>query len=165
MAGVDLFPTFLALSGLGAAAALPADQLLQGYSLEAILVDPPRTGVGVRPYAFSQFAKSLIHSKELGTVVPWDECDKCDKTTKVTDPEASDPRHKQAIDYMGYSLREDRWRFTEWISWDTTALRPLWNSTAQFNGIELYDHAGDYGASMDAATDKVNPGLGRIVAL
>jgi hypothetical protein len=96
---------------------------------------------------------------------------------------------------VGYSLREDRWRFTEvrkrhclgplfdvksiilprqardehrkstpkstvfflqWIKWDTATLRPLWNSTAEFNGLELYDHAGDFGASMDAATDKVN---------
>ena len=63
-----------------------------------------------------------------------------------------------AIEYMGFSLREDRWRFTEWIKWEPRSLRPLWNSSAPFNAIELYDHAGDFGASMDAATDKVNLG-------
>ena len=107
---VDLFPTFVDLSKLGAAVNLPADQVLQGFSLEPLLVDPPSTGTGIRPYAFSQFAKSLTFSSELGKMVQWDECDKCDKTTKVTDPEAN----AHAIDYMGYSLREDRWRFTEY---------------------------------------------------
>jgi hypothetical protein len=110
---VDLFPTFVDLSKLGTAAKLPSDQILQGFSLQPILVDPPPTGTGIRPYALSQFAKSLTFSSELGKMVPWDECDKCDKTTNVTDPEASDKRYAHAIDYMGYSLREDRWRFTE----------------------------------------------------
>ena len=153
---VDLFPTFVDLSGLSSAVALPPNQDLQGLSLARLLANPPSTGTGIRSYAFSQFAKSLYYSAELKKIVPWDTCDKCDKKTLVTDPNITDPLRKHAIDYMGYSLREDRWRFTEWIRWDTKNLRPLWNSTDPYNAIELYDHADDFGASMDVATAKVN---------
>jgi arylsulfatase A-like enzyme len=71
---VDLFQTFIDLSGLGKAVALPSDQVLQGTSLLPILRDPPATGTGPREYAFSQFAKSLTYSHELDKVVPWDTC-------------------------------------------------------------------------------------------
>ena len=154
-------PSFIEISGLGAAVSLPPDQHLQGVSLAPLLHNPPATGVGLRQYAFSQFAKSMIKSpqsqQELPPLVPWDECEKCDKRTLVTNLSSTDKDTMHAIEYMGYSLREDRWRFTEWIKWEPRTLRPLWNSSsAPFNAIELYDHAGDFGASMDVATDKVN---------
>ena len=59
---VDLFPTFMDLAGLPH---LPVDQVIQGLSLRPILQAPPATGTGIRPYAFSQFAKALSYSKEL----------------------------------------------------------------------------------------------------
>lgn len=139
---VDLFPTFVAVSGLGAAVQLPPTQALQGFSLLPILEDPPPSGVGLRPYAFSQFAKAMTHSTELGKSVPWDACTKCNRSTDIA--------------YMGYSIRDDRWRFTQWVAWDGPTLRPLWNGTAEFDANELYDHLGDYGASFDAATATVN---------
>ena len=136
---VDLFPTFIDLAGLPS---LPADQHIQGVSLRPILVAPPATGSGFRPYAFSQFAKGLSFSSELQRRVPWGTCTKC---------------NKHAIDYMGYSIRSDRWRLTEWVAWDGATLRPEWgNTTAEFADIELYDHAGDFGADFDKATAKVN---------
>ena len=73
-----------------------------------------------KPYAFSQFAKALTHSPELGTLVPWDTCTKCNRST---------------IDYMGFSVRTDEWRYTEWKEWDKQAIGPVWNST---EGVELY---------------------------
>jgi iduronate 2-sulfatase len=139
---VDLFPTFVAVSGLGAAVQLPKTQELQGFSLLPILEDPPSTGVGLRQYAFSQFAKGMQHSKELGKAVPWNTCTKCNRSTDIA--------------YMGYSIRDDRWRFTQWIAWNGTTLRPLWNGTAEFDAQELYDHHGDFGASFDNATATVN---------
>jgi hypothetical protein len=55
-----------------------------------------------------------------------------------------------------------------WVLWDTKTLRPLWNSSAPYNGVELYDHGGDFGASMDAATATVNlaadPQYAKVVA-
>ena len=88
---VDLFPTFLAMAGLPA---LPADQVLQGASFESILANPANTA-NYKPYAFSQFAKALVWSRELQKKVGWDTCDKCNRTT---------------IDFMGYSVRSDTWR-------------------------------------------------------
>lgn len=139
---VDLFPTFIAVSGLGAAVQLPSTQVLQGFSLLPILENPPATGVGLRPYAFSQFAKGMSFSRELNKSVPWGTCTKCNRSTDIA--------------YMGFSIRDDRWRFTQWVAWDGPTLRPLWNGTAEFNAKELYDHAGDYGASFDVATPTVN---------
>ena len=49
---------------------LPSDQVLEGVSLRPILTEPPTTGTGIRPYAFSQFAKSMMMSAELKRMVP-----------------------------------------------------------------------------------------------
>ena len=40
--------------------------------------------------------------------MPWDECDKCDKRTLVTNLSSTDKDAMHAIEYMGFSLREDR---------------------------------------------------------
>ena len=40
-----------------------------------------------------------------------------------------------------------RWRYTEWVEWDGTRLRPNWSKNA---GVELYDHSGDDESSFDA---------------
>ena len=153
---VDLFQTFIDLSGLGEAVALPEDQVLQGTSLLPVVRDPPATGTGPRQYAFSQFAKSLTHSQELGKLVPWDTCDKCAKTNLFTNTSDPNPLTKSAIDYMGFSVRSERWRLTQWVRWDPTTLSPLWNHSAEFSAFELYDHQNDFGRSMDAATARVN---------
>ena len=60
---VDLMPSFIEISGLGDAVSLPPDQHLQGVSLAPLLHNPPATGMGgLRQYAFSQFAKSMVKS-------------------------------------------------------------------------------------------------------
>lgn len=59
---------------------LPSDQVLEGVSLRPILTEPPTTGTGIRPYAFSQFAKSMMMSAELKRMVPWNTCTKCNKS-------------------------------------------------------------------------------------
>ena len=37
------------------------------------------------------------------------------------------------VDYMGHSVRTDRYRYTEWVNWETKELA----------ATELYDHEGD----------------------
>ena len=44
--------------------------------------------------------------------------------------------------HMGYSTRDERWRFTAWYAWDGATLR----ATGAPVALELYDHAGDDGA-------------------
>lgn len=87
-----------------------------------------------KPYAFSQFAKAMSFSKELQRQEPWDVCTKC--------------QHGDIV-VMGYSVRDDRWRYTEWAGWDNVSLTPAWNVSW---GVELYDHDQDYGSDFDKVT-------------
>lgn len=41
---------------------------------------------------------------------------------------------------MGYSIRVDGWRYTEWVEWNGAELKPEW---VRLVGRELYDHHGD----------------------
>ena len=49
---------------------------------------------------------------------------------------------------MGVSIRVDTWRYTEWVKFNYTADKPhpIWS---ELYGVELYDHHGDGGDSMD----------------
>ena len=51
------------------------------------------------------------------------------------------------MDWMGYSVRDTRFRYTRWLKWDGDALRGRWDLTPE--GEELYDHAGDDGSDFD----------------
>ena len=59
------------------------------------------------------------------------------------------PKHN--FSFMGYSLRTERWRYTEWAVWDGPALRPVWEADPTAPGalVELYDHANDSGSGKD----------------
>ena len=48
---------------------------------------------------------------------------------------------------MGYSIRNARWRYTEWARWDGAKLAPIWRNASEMPGPhdELYDHTGDAG--------------------
>ena len=48
---------------------------------------------------------------------------------------------------MGYSIRVEGWRYTEWVEWNGAELRPEW---ARQVGRELYDHHGDDELDFDA---------------
>eukprot|EP00039_Didymoeca_costata_P002451 m.60288 g.60288 ORF g.60288 m.60288 type:complete len:647 (+) comp11309_c0_seq3:126-2066(+) len=138
---VSIFQTLADLAGLPppeSGVSLPA-QNVQGSSFGYVLR-------GIKPnatqnvYAFSQFPKIVAFFKGYGNQ-PWDPCTKCNLST---------------WDYMGYSVRNDRWRYTEWFLWNKTAHLPIWGAFGAGGGAELYDHLFDYGADMDVATDKVN---------
>lgn len=43
--------------------------------------------------------------------------------------------------HMGYSTRDERWRFTAWYRWAGGSLQASGPAVA----VELYDHAGDAG--------------------
>merc|ERR1712061_471823 len=44
------------------------------------------------------------------------------------------------MDFMGYSMRVDEWRYVEWLRWDGEALRPVWEEVV---ARELYDHSAE----------------------
>eukprot|EP00756_Hemistasia_phaeocysticola_P024699 Hpha_TRINITY_DN15963_c0_g5::TRINITY_DN15963_c0_g5_i1::g.74487::m.74487/K01136/IDS; iduronate 2-sulfatase len=129
---VDLYPTFVELSGLPP---VPASEGLEGSSLVGVLQAPGEEG---KDYAFSQFAKQNVKSTELHKTEAWGVCTECSHSD---------------IDVMGYSIRSDNWRYTEWVGWDKEKLLPQWTTV---KGVELYNHTGDYGTSIDRATPTVN---------
>lgn len=52
----------------------------------------------------------------------------------------SDKPRLKDINIMGYSLRTERFRYTEWISFNSTNFKRNWNKSC---GVELYDHKND----------------------
>ena len=71
--------------------------------------------------------------------MPWGECSRC---------------NHDEIDVMGLSVREERWRYTEWLHWEKKKQAPAWRRPLV--GLELYDHQGDLGADFDAAAPTKN---------
>jgi len=122
---VDLFPTLVEAAGLPM-----AKEGLEGRSLASVITAPPSKGTGNRQYAFSQFAKD---GKNLEGVAQW--------------------VHRSGIEAMGYSVRSDNWRLTEWVRWDQHSWKPLWDQQV---GLELYDHEGDFGQDFDRASPTRN---------
>ena len=61
------------------------------------------------------------------------------------------PRKQLTI--MGYSMRTDRYRYTEWVSFDPTTFKPVW--TSPLEGVELYDHRDDPMENHNVATDRI----------
>jgi hypothetical protein len=60
---------------------------------------------------------------------------------------------RATIDFMGFSVRGDNYRYTEWFGWDQINEVPLWNIT---EGVELYNHTRDYGQDFDLSTPTQN---------
>lgn len=133
---VDMYRTFADLSGAG----LPDGEHIDGKSLGDVV----RSGGNktVRPAALSQFARCPKASGNNGDIFgPF-------STNQSNFWEANwcELVDRSQIPWMGYSMRTDRWRYTEWAAWDGAHLRPDWSHLA---GRELYDHFGDDGTDYD----------------
>ena len=145
---VDLFRTLTDLAGLVLpSSAADRAQPVQGKSITSALQGlqsqaqrTPRSGGGGGgdssfSYAFSQYAKKL--GPFDGRPHAWNVCLMCNETGK------------SAADYMGYSVRSDEWRYTEWHVYDTTTGVAMWTK-GSVAAVELYDHRGDNGDNFDA---------------
>lgn len=103
---IDIYPTLAELCGLEAAPGLP------GKSLAPQLADPAAPGKG---FALTQVRRG---GRGMG------------KGKKKASGGRQPPEGKRAMaPFPGYSLRTDRWRYTEWDGGK--------------QGVELYDHASD----------------------
>eukprot|EP00662_Eupelagonemidae_sp_cell21_P006166 gene6166-33957_t len=118
---VDVFPTAAALAGLGQPEQQPVP--LEGQSFAALFDDlkaaPPKR------YALSQYARC-----------PRSKGPEWEKNSCPSVPTNA------AITVMGYSLRVEGWRYTEWAAFDGSADggkgRVDWSKP--LHGVELYDH-------------------------
>ncbi|XP_065191322.1 iduronate 2-sulfatase-like [Sycon ciliatum] len=114
---VDVYPTLAELAGLP----LPGD--LDGTSQAPVF---HADGVSVKNVSLSQFPKCGSNLTHMGT---------CEH------------RDKHLLDYMGYTIRTDQYRYTEWFRWNGTELRA---DLSQAVARELYDHHGDDGTDFDS---------------
>jgi iduronate 2-sulfatase len=131
---VDVMPTVIELA-LGDAAAIPRG--CEGASLAPLFRGAAARGAASDARAaFSQFPRCCTSGEPL-----WKKND-CDDVARAS------------FTHMGLSMRTDRWRLTRWMQWDGAALAPDW--AAPDAGVELYDHLGDSGLSMDGAYEAVN---------
>lgn len=112
---VDLYPTLMELCGL------TAPEGLQGQSLVPMLKDSTAKGRG---WALTQVTRTLPANQRKKQAESQQASDAKDATTAKASAAPDQPNR-----YFGYSLRTERWRYTEWADGD--------------KGAELYDHDTD----------------------
>lgn len=113
---VDIMPTLADLAGIP----IPEDQ---GFPLEGVSLVPALTGSEVKNAAFSQYPRSPQSMDR-----PW-------KSNGIDHKDLKD------FKFMGYTVRVDEWRYTEWLPWDQSKGDGDWN--AEVFAKELYDHRSD----------------------
>ena len=129
---VDIYKTVCDLMGVN----LPDDTVpIDGESLRPIF-EAPETAT-VKPYALSTFPRCA--HKGMPPYGARGHPGGADNT--CLEVERTD------FTWMGYTMRTDRYRYTEWVAWNGTNLSPLWD---QLKAAELYDHKEDTGAWTDA---------------
>ena len=139
---VDIYPTLCDLMGLPP----PDDTVpLDGLSLRPV-VEAPADADKFKPYALSTFPRcehvGMPIYGQRGASGGAGEDNSCLGIERT------------AFTYMGYSMRTDRYRYTEWVRWNGSALAPIWSARV---ATELYDHAGDDGPWTDPdAYENVN---------
>ena len=117
---VDLFPTVAALAGVDTSYIARESKPLDGRDLSRLFYG----GSGDHTHV----ARSVYPRCVANASAAWRHND-CNDT----------PRRK--FTHMGYSTRDERWRFTAWYEWSHLRLAPKGSPVA----VELYDHAGDVG--------------------
>ncbi|XP_053600282.1 iduronate 2-sulfatase [Plodia interpunctella] len=117
---VDIFPTLVQLSGIKAN--IPKCRRIDesvlcfdGQNLVPLM--DAKFPSYLNYFAISQYPRPSVYPKKT-----------------------SDKPRLKKIKIMGYSIRTKRYRYTEWISFNSTLFTRNWNITY---GIELYDHMND----------------------
>ncbi|XP_038213512.1 iduronate 2-sulfatase [Zerene cesonia] len=117
---IDIFPTLIELAGLKSSIPKCKNskdiKCFEGKSLVPLMHDVEQD-IKRTAFALSQYPRPSIQPQIN-----------------------SDKPRLRDIKIMGYSIRTKRYRYTEWISFNSTLLTKDWNTTF---GIELYDHVMD----------------------
>eukprot|EP00472_Partenskyella_glossopodia_P008546 CAMPEP_0197514732 /NCGR_PEP_ID=MMETSP1318-20131121/73_1 /TAXON_ID=552666 /ORGANISM="Partenskyella glossopodia, Strain RCC365" /LENGTH=546 /DNA_ID=CAMNT_0043062911 /DNA_START=280 /DNA_END=1920 /DNA_ORIENTATION=+ len=122
---VDLLPTIAELAGVD----VPKNESFDGQSLVPLLArggdehhhNSHRSSRRFNA-SFSQYPRVVTHNDEQ-----WKS-------------NAAIHKDRTKFTHMGYSVRTEDWRHTEWIEWDGKKLQPKWTKVT---GAELYDHRGE----------------------
>eukprot|EP00931_Biecheleriopsis_adriatica_P004102 TRINITY_DN10581_c0_g1_i2.p1 TRINITY_DN10581_c0_g1~~TRINITY_DN10581_c0_g1_i2.p1 ORF type:complete len:751 (+),score=121.10 TRINITY_DN10581_c0_g1_i2:151-2253(+) len=140
---IDIFPTMAAAMGI------PMDEpeavSLDGKSLLPVLQSPDDAAVAseTKQFALSQYMRCPLDKLDPAQFWKANDCTFVDRTQMA---------------FFGYTLRTQKWRYTEWVRWNGTTLEPDWSSQV---GTELYSHDGDDGSDFNcfenANADKSHP--------
>ena len=123
---IDSFPTLCDIMGLPQ----PSQEAfpLEGVSLRPLLEDPTLKVLPSRDFALSTYARCPQAGEEeptpRGARTVWN-------TECIHDTERS------AFKFMGYTIRTDEYRYTEFVRWNGSSLSPIWS---EVESRELYDH-------------------------
>ena len=102
---VDVFPTLSALAGLPDPTIHPGDAPLDGISLLPLFSNES----GKRKFAISQYPRCPVNQTDPALLWQDNWCIEVSSSN---------------FSWMGYSIRNDSWRYTAWFSWDGDALLP-----------------------------------------
>lgn len=134
---IDIYRTLATLAGVP-----DVEAGVDGVSLAPLLREPATAEPAMlrsKPAAFGQHARCLRNATNgYAPINPFKSADSCTVT----------PR--QNLDWMGYSIRTDNWRFTAWVGWNGTSLTPIWG---RVNATELYAHTVEPGGPSDQDFD------------
>lgn len=119
---VDLYPTLAELAGVP----VNASEKIAGKSYANLFSDPSGDH---KTYAFTQYPRCCKKNATCDDVVNFQNHKRCANVKKTE------------FSFMGYSVRTDRWRYTEWCRWDPVTLTAIFDPARPF--VELYDHQGD----------------------
>jgi hypothetical protein len=125
---IDVYPTLLDLLELPH----PTDDAfpLEGVSLRPLLEQPSLPMLPSRDFALSTYARCPPASQVVPT--PTGGAGQRWTTECIHDTERS------SFAYMGYTMRTDTHRYTEFVRWNGSALAPIWGEVLS---RELYDHS------------------------
>ena len=130
---VDLYPTLAVVAGLPlprAGANCTDTGCIEGFDASPLLDDPCRPW---KVASFSQYGR-------------------CDHDPATGYYKRCSGEAREMIQVMGYSVRTEDFRYTEWFTYNGGTLKPEYNDTV---AVELYDHRGDPGNDFDFY-DQVN---------
>ena len=134
---VDFYRTLSDLAGIDPTT---VEKGVEGDSLAAVVRDP---SIGGKLYAFSQTQRVSIPTlKRTGTPAKPKE-DNQFKALPAAADGFFDPScwsYGSGLEWMGYTVRSQGWRLTQWHRWNGNALCPL---VANQSLSELYDHRAD----------------------
>jgi len=130
---VDIFPTLAELAN--APLTRRTTQSIDGTSLVPVLREPGDKVLAdaLKPYALSQYMRC-----PRDPAVP----------QKANDCLMTD---RSQIAVMGYTIRTKTHRYTQWATWNGSALAPIWSAPRWPDlGEELYSHEDDDGFDFDS---------------
>ena len=120
---IDLFPSLTELAGLEVPMQCPEGEhnilaCHEGNSFVPLLTDPDKEW---KKAAFSQYPRPSQGLQKIPGLIP--------------KPLSLDQDVQEHV--MGYTIRVDNYRFTEWVCFNRTTAKPNWSEVW---GTELYDH-------------------------